>query len=177
MARFVDISLIGDAELQAALRELVPAVQRKIVRKGLRVAGNIHLKAAKAAAQNYSKGTEGRVDDPFMPKVAKLLKLRSLKRSRKGFGVQIVTPTREELGLPPERKGYPPAHIELGTAKTPALPFMRWAFDQNEPRMTEAIADSVREGIDEVWRRVGVAQSLASAGYGAYTGPVLVGSA
>jgi len=147
MAKFIDISLVGDAKLQADLKALPIAMQRKLVRKGLRVAGNIHLKAAKAEALAFSKGAEGRLDAPFMPQVAKGLKLRALKRSRKGFGVRIVTPTREELGLPPGRKGYPPAHIELGTKRSAALPFMRRPFDVNEPAMTQAIAADVSEGI------------------------------
>ena len=147
MAKFIDISLIGDAKLQADLKALPIAIQRKLVRHGLRIAGNIHLKAAKQAALGYTKGGEGRLDEPQMPKLAKLLKLRSLPRSRRGFGVKIVTPTREELGIPPTRKGYWPAHAELGSRRNPALPFMRWPFDANEPAMTKAIADDVNGSI------------------------------
>lgn len=156
MAKFIDISLVGDAKLQADLKALPIAIQRKLIRKGMRTAGNIELKAAKEAAMSFSKGAEGRLDEPFMPKIAKGLKLRALKRSRKGFGVRIVTPTREELGLAPTRKGYPPTHIEFGTGASkkggtkvmrPALPYMRRSFDMNEQRMYDAIAEDVREGI------------------------------
>ena len=153
-ANFIDISrLHGAEELQADLKTLPIAIQRKLLRKGLRTAANIHLRAAKAEALAFSKGKEGRLDEPFMPKVAKRLKVRALRRSRKGFGFRVVTPTREELGLPPGRKGYPPAHVELGTRKSAALPFMRRPFDVNEPRMTRAISDSIREAIDETWAR------------------------
>lgn len=147
MASFIDIRALNDAKLQADLKALPVALQRKMIRKGMRTAGNIGLKAAKAAALGYSKGAEGRLDEPQMPKVAKGLKLRSLKRSRKGFGLRYVTPTREELGIPAKAKGYWPAHAELGTKRSPALPFMRWSFDRNEPQMTEAIRADVSEGV------------------------------
>ena len=66
--RFVSIELLGESELQAQLKALPYVVQRKIVRKGLRNAGKIHAAAAKAKALSLSKGKEGRLDEPFMPK-------------------------------------------------------------------------------------------------------------
>lgn len=158
MVKAVDIRLLGDKPLQRAFRRLPITVQRKLARKGLRAAGKIHLQAAKSAALAFSKGAEGRFDEPLMPKIAKGLKLRALKRSRRGFGVRIVTPTREQLGLGPNVRGYPPAHIELGAVHTsgkqlPALPFMRAPFDQNKEKMLAAIRGSLRDGLREEWDR------------------------
>lgn len=147
MAKFIDIRAIGSEKLQADLKALPMAMQRKLIRGGMRKAGNIGLKAAKQAAISYSKGAEGRLDEPQMPKLAKGMKLRALKRSRRGFGLRYVTPTRAELGIPATTKGYWPAHAELGTKRAPALPFMRWSFDRNEPQMTEAIRADVSDGI------------------------------
>ncbi len=116
----LDAKLVGDLKLTKAFNNLERSIRGKIARKALRAGGKVVLKEAKKQA--------AAVDDPTTPsdimkRVARLLKLRAMKRSRKHIGVRIMTPTREQLGI--ERDHYPPAHIELGTSKTPAHPYLR----------------------------------------------------
>jgi len=143
------VVLKGHRELARDLGKLPTKVQRKLMRKSLRNAAKLQMADSRTAALGYSKGAEGRLDAPFMPKLAKGLKVRALKRSRKGFGYHVITPTRAELGIPPHYKGYAPQHIELGTHKAPALPYLRWPFDKNKARYEGMILDDINALIEE----------------------------
>jgi len=141
MAKFIDIQMIGDKELQRKLRELPIAMERKIVRKALREAARPVLAAAKALAPVLT----GRMKAG--------MKLRAEKAKRGHFGVQVVTPTRKELGIAGDDPYYYPMAVEVGTAKMPAHPFMRPALDANREKGIAIAAREIRAGIEAEARR------------------------
>lgn len=125
----------------AAVEKDVSGSRKKFTRRALREGAKAtrkQVKANAAAATNPANQTD------LMQRVARGTKIRSAKRSRRHFGVRIVTPSREQLGLPPySRKGpgryYAPAHVELGTKRTPAQPFMRSALAATTTRAIRVI--------------------------------------
>lgn len=140
MANIIDLKLLGDKALQRNIDKLTNAVQKKIVRKALRAEGKLLL--ADIKARILSIRVTGRHTDPL----ARLTKLRAIKRSRNRIGVQIVTPTRDELGIPSDA-GYWPAHMELGTATNSATSFLRIVANAGKEVRLARIAKGMGNGI------------------------------
>lgn len=140
MANIIDLKLLGDKALQRNIDKLTNAVQKKIVRKALRAEGKLLL--ADIKARILSIRVTGRHTDPL----ARLTKLRAIKRSRSRIGVQIVTPTRDELGIPKDA-GYWPAHMELGSSTGPATSYLRVVTNANKEIRLARIARGIGKGI------------------------------
>jgi HK97 gp10 family phage protein len=138
MAQAFDISLLGDRELQQQFRALPLAVQRKLLRQSFRAALRPVLTAARAAAPRLT----GRL--------ARTLRLRALRRRRGQLGMMVISGTRESLNIPADHPWYYPAHVELGTSKMPAQPYLRPAFDTQREHMLQTLA----RGIEEAMRSV-----------------------
>ncbi len=142
MAKIVDISILGDKQLQRKLRRLATQVQKKIVKKALREAGRPVLAAAQ---QKAPVGKSGRLK--------KSLKLRARKQRRGEFGVEIRTGTRTELGIAADASGFYPMSIEYGFTharsgqKVPAQSFLRAAIDENARKAKTIIISEVRVGL------------------------------
>lgn len=100
-----DFSALGDKELVRRFEMLRGNMQKKYGRKALRAGAKVVQKTAK---QRVPVRT-GRLK--------KGLKVRALKRSRKHFGVGVVTPPRASLGLWSDG-GYYPAHLAWGWKAT-----------------------------------------------------------
>jgi HK97 gp10 family phage protein len=62
--------------------------------------------------------------------------------------------TATEVKLGPSRDGFYGPMVEYGTKKMQAQPFMRPAFDENEERVDEIIAQNIQEGIDKAVKSV-----------------------
>ena len=135
----VDISLLGDKELQRKLQRLPYALQKKIVRPSLRAAARPMLATAKATCPE----DEG--------KLKKALKLHAMKsRRRDQFGIVVDTGTREKLGIPADETSYYPMSVEFGHGgphPAPAHPFLRPAFDTNKERAKRIIAREIGQRI------------------------------
>lgn len=106
----LDISILGLPALEQMFRTLPVTLQSKCLRPALRAAA----KDLKAAVQAAAPRASGRMAASFG--------IRARKRSRTGIGIDVVTGTRAELGIPVNRKdggprGYYPAAVEFGTKK------------------------------------------------------------
>jgi HK97 gp10 family phage protein len=125
----IDIRVIGDKALQRKLKGLEDKMQKKIVRKALREGGKIVLREAKNRAPKDTGSLRAS------------LKLRSLKRSKKRIGVQIVTDEAALMKAKDRKAGrkvkrstnadrllFYAAFVELGTRNMPARPFLRPAL-------------------------------------------------
>lgn len=145
MARF-DINISGDKELEMLFKSLPEKIENKVLRQALRKAARPVLASAKAKLKGIR--VTGHTTDPII----KGLKIRALKRRKGRIGVQVQTPTREELGLG-DSKWYPPAHIELGTKRTPAIPYLRNSLRENAANATELIAQELRAAIERETKR------------------------
>ena len=142
------LELTGDKKLDRALAALGGKTAKNIVRKGIRKAGAIALKAAKKNAASLERG------GGEMLKLSRTLKMVALKRNKKGnFGVQIATAEKTVLGIPESSKWYWPAHVELGSSKRPALPYLRPAFDANKVAMLNAFRDKLWAEVKVMWQR------------------------
>ena len=135
MAQAFDISLLGDKDLQRQFQQLPLVVQRKLLRQSFRAALRPVLAAARARAPKLT----GRM--------ARTVRLRALKRRRGQLGLMIISGTREALGIPPERRSYYPAHVELGTSQRPAEPYLRPAFDSQREAMVQTLARGIEEAM------------------------------
>lgn len=125
----VDISLIGDKELERKLRKLPPKVQKQVVRPAL-------VKVAKRARDDITAAMP--VDTGKLKSLG--MKVVPIKRSRSGgIGRLVQTPTKEELGIPNDSKSYYPAHVELGHSikgggKVADKPYIRGTMKTNRPK-------------------------------------------
>jgi len=133
----VNIEVLGDKALQKALNALPITMERKIVTQALRKAAKPVLATAKARCPVKTGA------------LRKSLKLRAIKRRKGNFGVRIMTGTRKELGIPAEYPYYYPAHVELGHAGTPAIPFLRSSLEDHRTQCLQMVALMVRAGIDK----------------------------
>lgn len=122
-----DVSVLGDRALQKKLDRLGKAAGGKMLQSAMREAMKPVLAAARAAAPRDT-GT-----------LARKIKLSSVRLRGKGKGVAVRTPTRAQLGIPKDAKGYYPAHVEFGTRKMPARPYMRPALETNRSRALELL--------------------------------------
>lgn len=121
----VKITMLGAPQLQAKLKLLNDAMQKKIVKKVLKsVAKDVLLPAVD---RNVPIDT-GRL--------AASLKVKVFSK-RNLFGAKVVTGTREELGIGPEEKGYYPMAVETGTSKQAAQPYLRPALHGNKDLIFE----------------------------------------
>jgi len=152
MAGFIDISMIGDVELEKKLAALGDrATQLKAVRPSLRASAK-RLKAEVVA--NLS----GRV---VQPKTGRLLaatqaqKVRALPRSRMVISVGFDFPTRIEMGIDADSKWFYPAHVEYGHPRAAPRPFIRSAVDRNRDSEYAAIGKQIGKTIERIARRAG----------------------
>lgn len=133
----VDISALGDVRLQKRLARLTTKMQKSIVRRALRAGAKEILAVTKQLVPvDTGKLREG-------------LKIRATKARRGSFGVQVQTPTRADLGIGADEKGFYPAVLEYGADGHPPHPYLRPALEQGRAAALDAIATGIREGIDE----------------------------
>jgi hypothetical protein len=137
-----------DAAIQQALLNLVPQLEKKVMRQALRAAARPLLEQVRhnIAALRITGAHTG----PLL----RGMRLRALKRRRRGdFGVGIMTPPRVDLGIPPTSKWFYPAHIELGTRRTPARPYMRQALSTKGDAALTILRQAILAGIEHLSQR------------------------
>lgn len=141
----IDVSVLGMPELQRKLNRVEQTMRKKIVRQALREGGRPILAETIATCPVRT----GALKASLKLRVANL----SPRRRRAGeFGMQVQTGTREDLGIAPGDPYYYPAAVEWGTAKLPAVAFMRRATDTKRPEALAIIAQVIRTGITEAAR-------------------------
>lgn len=134
----VDFKLKGFSRVSRAFNKLDHKARKKHLRPALRAGA----KVIKNAAQSLAPKDSGALK--------RTIKVRSLKRSRKNFGVFIRTGTASELGIKETKgRGYYPFSVEYGTDEQPARPYMRPALKNNDERARKAIAERLWKGIRE----------------------------
>lgn len=132
------LELSGFEEVTKLFETLDTKIKKKALRPALRAGAKVIQKDAKARAHKRSG------------KNAKNIKVKSMKRSRKEFGVMVQTGTREELGIPADEKGYYPFSEEFGTRKNPAHPYMRPALSSKRQEATAAVGIHLQKNIKTI---------------------------
>lgn len=138
----VDISLVGDEQVAAALGKLPGKVQKKLVRKAMRPPGKVILQKVKAATP-VRHGV-----------LRKSLKLRALKRSRFRMGMMIPLPTRDALGISATARSYYPTALEYGWKdryghQHPARSYIRGPVNANQAWYVRQVGRGTGKLVDE----------------------------
>ena len=98
-ADYIDISIIGDKELEKLFDELIPSVQNSIVLNGMKQAGKMILDEAKNNFKSLKKGV------PYKPKP-------NYKTIEKSF---VMEPMKFQFGLKIGARNYIGRFVDLGT--------------------------------------------------------------
>lgn len=140
----VDIRALGDKDLQAKLKRVEVAMQKRIVSAALRSSA---ARARKRVMLNLS-GKVLRVRTGRTKAAFKSQKVKSFPGARAGLiRWGIALPTREELGIPP--RGMPggdhyyPFALEYGSPRRAAHPFMRPAIDNHKQDEINKISNDI----------------------------------
>lgn len=131
----VDISVLGDKEVQRHLERINIAMQKKIVKGALRKAAKPVLATARVLCHELSG------------KLKRSLKIKAMRQRRGRFGTLISTGTREQLGIPADEKYFYPAAVEYGHDNVPAHSYLREAVDRNSAQTFATIASEVESGL------------------------------
>lgn len=140
----VNIELLGARELSARLHALPLALQKRAVRSAIRKGGKILLEASRTAARAQTNPANA---SDHMIQIAEGLKLRSITRKRGFLGVKVQTGTKSEHGIPEASKWFYPAHIEFGSSRAPARPYLRPPLDEKRDEVFGVLATEIEAGI------------------------------
>jgi len=142
----VEFRLIGDKELNRALHQMPLTAQGKVVRASMRKS-MARVKQAVAAATPVDTGR-------LKTAIAKA-KTKSVGK-RGTIRIGFVMPTRDELGIPADAKGYYPVVLEYGSdvQGKPALRFIRDTTDQIAPSEIDSLSRDLASAITTEWARL-----------------------
>lgn len=137
MSDFVKMEVSGLKELADKLRELGPDIAKNALRAGIR-AGAKAIKDSAAASAPQDTGT-----------LKKALYIKHI-REQSGTSQQtfFVGVRRGKKYAKKGQDAYYWSWNEFGTARQPARPFMRPAFEQNKEVVIKAVADRIKKRIE-----------------------------
>lgn len=162
-SRSMVIQLDGDKGLEAAFNALALNLQKKVFRPALRAGGKVLLKAIKARVPRDTGN------------LARAIKLRAGRRSRKSIGVavfvdkSILKPRPQPKNPKPgAREGWHPAHVELGhvrrtkrgTVHVPPKSFIRAGFDASKEQAHAAIVGELERRMAQIYVRPETAAAM-----------------
>lgn len=124
-------------ELLAKLQKLRGAAMRKVFRQAVREAARPVLATARQIVPIDTGKLQGS------------LRIFAGRRSFRSINVVIKPGSRQALGIPPEAKGYYPAHIELGTKKFAANRYLRDAMELERSDAIRIINAHIKIGIEK----------------------------
>ena len=127
---FIDISVLGDKELQNSLKKLDIKLQKKIFKKAVRDAAKPILANAKSLVP---------VDTG---KLKESIKLKTGTGRRGTVGVRIETGTRADLGINADDVYFYPTVIEYNNTS-----YLRAAIDKNPEAVKRQIGRNIRTAL------------------------------
>lgn len=140
MAKGFDISILGDRALQRKLNQLERKEARKIVSRALRNSA----KRVRPEVANRAPVDTGTLRDAMSR-----AKIRVQKSNvRGGVRLGIVMPSREDLGIAPDDKGYYPFSLEYGQENAAARPYIRPTVDRMTPSEHRKIGRDIGKAIE-----------------------------
>ena len=149
----VDISMLGDKELQRKLNRLTGPKAKTVVRSAIRKSAK---RAQRRMVANLSGNPVG-VDSGRLLAAIKGAKVANASsRGTLYYGVPL--PTREQLGIPKKdrggkKAGYYPVILEYGTSRMAARPWMRPAIDDTADSEKAQIGRDIGKGIERLARK------------------------
>lgn len=156
MAKSVNISLLGDKELERKFAQLDLKMQKKLAKAVIGKAIKPVLAKAKSLVPvgEYPPGS-GRTGGALKNS----LHIKQVRGKGKIIGSKVTTGTRKELGIDPKEKAYYPASVEYGHPGAAAKPYLRPAIDSQKGTLLEILAS-------ELGKLVEVAAKSSSSGGG-----------
>ena len=143
----LEVSVDGDEDIAHALLVFGAKVEKQILTKAFRRGAAVIQKAARSNLAMLHE--TGELSTPL----ARGLKVGVLTRKRKRgtpVGIRIYTPTKAALGIPQGSRWYAPAHLELGTKRSAARPYMRAAFDDNQKGIFNEVVTTINREIGKI---------------------------
>lgn len=143
MTGLVDISVLGDKELEKRLRRLEGKTQRKVVRQALR-------KSAKRIKTHVDTNLSGLKVNVLTGALREAFRNTPIKgATRRGvIRVGIPFPERELLGIAPSDPHYYPTAVEYGHGNVPPHPYLRPAVDEHKALEFTVIGRDIGKGIE-----------------------------
>jgi HK97 gp10 family phage protein len=140
----ITVNVAGLKGVEDALAQAGPKLAKRALRKGLDVAGDIFVDAAKAHAPVMKKGTPQRRPGELRDSIKKKTKLSAKQES----GTTIVGPEykKEDGKQSPGVWGF---LVEYGL-HGPTQPFMRPGFDEANKAALDAFTAEMRAGVDSI---------------------------
>ena len=142
MASSVTVKIEGLSELGARMKTLTSDVNNRIARAATAAGAVVIRNAAQQKVPVDSGNLKKNIIVKRLPKGEAPLTSEHIVTVRKGK----LTSKQKGSGL---KDAYYGSFVEYGTAKMPAQPFMRPAYDQNKEKAAEAIKDRIRKRIEK----------------------------
>lgn len=139
MSRWLDLAVLGDKALDERLDQLDKGAALKCVRPALRAG----MKSLLPLILNLVPMGTGKLRGGKWT-------IRAARRKRGRVGVAILSPTREELGIPATDPYYYPAAVELGREGQPASSFMRSGLHAGEPAAMQVVSDTLWDRLERL---------------------------
>lgn len=137
----VEFEIKGFDELARKLRRLSSTKAKAIFRTAMREAAKTVVLPAAQRAVPFDTGN-----------LLNAIEIKAIKRSRKRQGVNVRIRERSRMLLPITGSGYYPTHIEWGTKKMKAQPFLRPAAEDNRSFAIGVASARIRAGINQLVR-------------------------
>ena len=157
---FVDFKVVGDLELEAALKKLPLVAQKKVFRPALRAAARPILVSAKARVPVKTG------------KLRRSLRVRSIRRTRKRIGVKVVSffvgeafyggpvefghfaGRRTRISRRNQSKGRAASSFGETRIWVKPQPFLRPALDENRERSKGILRKTIHNNLNKVAKRL-----------------------
>ena len=136
MAKTVTVKVEGLADLGARMKGLSEAVNNRIARAATAAGAVVIRNSAQQKAPVDTGNLKKNIIVKRLPKGESSLTSEHIVTVRKGK----LTAKQKSSGL---KDAYYGQFVEFGTAKMPAQPFLRPAYDENKQRAVEAIKDRI----------------------------------
>lgn len=145
----VDISVLGDKQLERKLARLLAKTQKKIVRQAIRKEAK---EAKKRVVGNIEK--QDLVKTRVMLNAYRSAKIRTASnKPRSVIRIGVENPKRDDLGISADDKYYYPYAVEFGHSGAKAYPFIRPAIDEHQAKSKRRVAAEIAAGIHRESRR------------------------
>lgn len=142
MANSVTVKVEGLRELGERMKSLSDDVNNRIARAATAAGAVVIRNAAQAKVPVDTGNLKKNIIVKRLPKGESSLTSEHIVTVRQGK----LTKKQKEKGLGDAFYGR---FVEYGTAKMPARPYLRPAYDQNKERAVEAIKDRIKKRIEK----------------------------
>jgi len=126
--------------------EMDKKVAKKTLRSAIKAVVRGILEHIRSIAPVLQYDKEGRIRGALK----RGLKMRAVRGLRNKFGYQIITPTRDEIGIPQNDKWYYPSHVEYELNGKDS--YLRRGWDDRESAAVLELERRLGNELEKLWR-------------------------